>query len=130
MLKSRKYAQRAELEQAATPIRYLTENGFTIVRRSEIDRSVIDTAGACHFIVQRERGRMHDVIVGFDENLITRLQVRRRLRLSTNSMLWLVCAESCLATYLWEHNHYPPDGQLIIGDLCPDDFMLAIHWQD
>jgi hypothetical protein len=116
--------------QARQPIKYLTENGFSIVRVSEIDSAVIDTPQECHFLVQYDQLSAREIHVGFREELITQLRIRRRMALADTSMFWLVCAESCLATYLWEKNDYPPDGGLIIDELSPDELMLAIHWRD
>ena len=130
MAMSRKQARPDRLPHAAPPIRYLTENGFSIVRRSEIDPSVIDTPGECRFLVQHENGIEREVQVGFDENLVASLRIRRRIPLSETSVFWLVCAESYLATYLWEKNEFPPNGRLIISELAPDELMLALHWRD
>ena len=127
---SRKQASPDRLPHAAPPIKYLTENGFSIVRRSEIDPSVIDTPRECRFLVQHENGIEREVQVGFDENLIACLRIRRRIPLSETSLLWLVCAESYLATYLWEKNEFPANGRLIISELAPDELMLALHWRD
>jgi len=126
----RKQVSPERLPQAASPIEYLTENGFSIVRPSEIDASVVNTPRACHFLVHREHEVAREITVGFVEDLITRLQLRRRMRLSETSLFWLVCAESILANYLWEKNEYPPGGRLVVNDLPPDELMLAIHWQD
>lgn len=112
------------------PIRYLTENGFSIVRWSEVDASVRNTPDDCRFQVQHDDGPSHDVQVRFAEELITRLWLRRRRPLSRDSVFWLVCAESCLATYLWEQNDLPPQGSMLITDLSPEELMLALHWRD
>jgi hypothetical protein len=127
---SNKQARPDRLPHAAPPIRYLTENGFSIVRRSEIDPSVIDTPRECLFLVQHEIGIEHEIQVGFDEKLVAGLRIRRRIPLSETSVFWLVCAESCLAKYLWEENKLPPDGRLIMNELPPDELMLALHWRD
>ena len=116
--------------QARQPIRYLTENGFSIVRVSEVDASVRDTAQDCHFLVQYDQQSAREIRVGFDEKLITQLRLRRRMALTDTSMFWLVCAETCLANYLWEKNDYPPGGRLIVNELSPDELMLAVHWRD
>jgi hypothetical protein len=127
---SRRQPRPDRLPQAAAPIKYLTENGFSIVRLSEIDHSVIDTPAECRFLVQHEGAAECEMKVGFDEKLITSLRIRRRIPRSQTSMFWLVCAESCLAKYLWENNKFPPGGQLILRELPPDELMLALHWRD
>jgi hypothetical protein len=126
----RQHARPDRFAQPAQPIRYLTENGFSIIRLSEIDPSVIDTPGECSFLVQREDGAEREVGVGFERNLIGRMRIRRRNPLSDRSVFWLVCAEGHLANYLWEQDDFPPDGWLIIDELSPDELMLALHWQD
>ena len=55
------------LRQTVAPIKYLTENGFSIVRRSEIDPSVIDTPVGCRFLVQHEQNVEREITVGFRE---------------------------------------------------------------
>jgi hypothetical protein len=129
MALSRKQVSFDPLPRAISPIKYLTENGFSIVRLSEIS-PVIDTPAECRFLVQHEDEPEREVIVGFQETLIGLLQIRRRTRLSETSAFWLVCAELCLANYLWENDHYPPDERLMIDELPPDELMLASHWKD
>jgi hypothetical protein len=118
------------LPYATSPIKFLTENGFRIVRLSEIDPAMIDSPGECRFLVQQEGSAEHEVAVGFDDKVIASLQLRRRIPLSEHSVFWVVCAESCLATYLWEKNDYPPNDRLGVKELSPDELMLAIHWRD
>ena len=126
----RKQVRPDPLPLASSPIRYLTENGFSIFRLSEINRSVIDRPGACQFLVQREDEAKREVKVGFDQSVVDYLRIRRRIPLSETSIFWVACAESSLATYLWEKNEYPPDGRLAISELSPDELMLALHWRD
>jgi len=126
----RKQVRPGRLPFATPPIKYLTENGFSIVRLSEINPSVIDRPGECRFLVQREDEAERQVTVGFDQKVIESLRIRRRIPLSETSKFWVVCAESYLATYLWEKNEYPLDGRLTINELPPDELMLALHWRD
>lgn len=118
-------------QRQTQPIKLLTENGYSIVRRSEIDSSATDDANLCRFIVEDENNNKRDIYVSFDERLIADIQRRRRnLPLSMRSNYWLVCAESQLATYLWEHNQFPPEGILKISDLSGDELLMAQHWRD
>ena len=126
----RKQVSPDSLPLVSTPIKYLTENGFSIVRLTDINPSVIDRPGKCQFLVQREDGAEREIKVGFDQSVVDYLRIRRRIPLSETSIFWLSCAESCLATYLWEKNEYPPDGRLAISELSPDELMLALHWRD
>jgi hypothetical protein len=111
-------------------IQYVTENGFSIVRLCEVDGSAVDTASECRFLVRNERGWEREVTVHFEESIVAEIQSRRRSRLLDGSALWLVCAEKCLATYLWERDDYPSGGRLIISELRADELLLATHWSD
>ncbi len=126
----RKQVRPDESPNTRSPIKYLTENGFSIVRASEIDPSVIDNPSECRFLVQHEDKAEREIRVSFGEELIAHLRIRRRIPLSETSLFWLVCAESSLATYLWEKNDYPPDDRLRVKELSPDQLMLAWHWRD
>ena len=130
MTSSRKQFRPCPETQAKSPIKYVTENGFSIIRLSDLDPSVINTAGQCRFLVQGESGSEREIKVGFSDELIASLRIRRRGALSNNSLFWLVCAESHLATYLWEKNSHPPGDRMTINELSPDELMLAIHWRD
>ena len=118
------------LSQANTAIKYVTENGFSIIRFSDLDPSIINTPEECRFLVQDEQDVEREIKVGFSEDLIARIRMRRRTTLADESMFWLVCAESCLATYLWEKTDYPAAGRLIMNELSPDELMLAMNWRD
>src|SRR5258708_3294780 len=130
MASSRKQFRPDHEAQAKSSIKYLTENGFSIIRLLDLDPSVINTPGECRFLVQGENEAERQIKVSFSEDLIARLRIRRRGALSDQSMFWLVCAESCLATYLWENNDYPPGDRMTMNELSPDELMLAIHWRD
>jgi hypothetical protein len=130
MASSRKQFRPDPEAQAKFPIKYLTENGFSIIRLSDLDPSVINTPGECRFLVQGDTEAEREIKVSFAEDLMARVRSRRRGALSDKSMFWLVCAESHLATYLWENNDYPADDRLTMNELSPDELMLAIHWRD
>ena len=116
--------------QLVSPIQYITENGFSIIRLSDVDPSVTNSPRECRFLVKGKHDVEGEIKVNFSEDLIAGIRIRRRGAVSDKSMFWLVCAESCLATYLWEESRYPPDGRLIVNELSPDELMLAIHWRD
>ena len=111
-------------------ISHVTENGFTIIRLSEMKASFNDTAQEYCFVVRNPRGWEREVTVEFNEELIAMFESRRRNPLLTRSSFWLNCAERCLAAYLWEHDGYPPGGEITISELCADDVVLATHWRD
>jgi hypothetical protein len=118
------------LPTVSSPIQYVTENGFSIIRLCEVDGLENDTARECRFLVRNEGGWEREVTVHFEESLIAQIQSRRRTRLLNTSVLWLICAEQCLATYLWESDTYPDGGRLNIRELSVDGLVLATHWSD
>ena len=118
------------LSHAVTPIKYLTENGFRILRLCEVDVSETATRQDCRFLVQRDDDAERIIQVDFEPLLVTDLRIRRWLPLPDTSPFWIVCAESLLANYLWEQNDFPPADRLIIHELPPDELMLAVHWRD
>lgn len=127
---SRKELWPQTLPGSATPIKYLTENGFSIVRRCDVDCSLHPSPADCEFLVQREDGPQYEIHVSFSQRLIAELRIRRRSSLSETSIFWLVCAENCLASYLWEHDQLPPNQSLKIDELAAEQLMLALHWRD
>ena len=130
MSTSRKNVRPDRLAQVTSPIKYITENGFSIVRLSEIDSSVTDTPRECRFLVEDEHGLEREVKVEFTEDLILRIRIKRRIPLSASSKFWLTCGEKCLATYLWENGNFPLNERLTISDLYVDELLLAMHWRD
>ena len=130
MATSRKEIWPQNLPQAATPIKYLTENGFSIIRLCEVDDAIRNSPSDCGFLVTRNEGRSREIHVSFARELIAELLGRRRFPLADDSVFWLVCAESCLATHLWESDDFPPNDHLAIEDLSPEELMLALHWRD
>src|SRR5437868_13149314 len=84
---SRKQSRPDSLAQTTAPIKYLTENGFSIIRLSDIDSSVVNTPRECKFLVQDERGVEREIKVNLSQDLITRIRLRRRGALSDKSVL-------------------------------------------
>lgn len=58
------------------PIKFLTENGYSIVRRSEVNKSVTDSVQECRFLVESPQHQKREIVVRFGEELIT---IRKRL---------------------------------------------------
>ncbi len=113
------------------PITFLTENGYSIVRVSEVNKSVTDSAQECRFLVENPNGQNREIAVHFGEALIKDIQSRRRRGvLSLASKYWLTMGEKYLGTYLWENNEYPPLGEMTVDQLSGDDLLLAAHWKD
>ena len=129
MATSRNYLRPDRLSRVQ-PVKYITENGLTILRSADVDSTVIDLPNECHFQVQHENGSRRDITVRFADSVVVLVRIRRRMPLAERTLFWLVCAESCLVQYLWEKNDFPPDGSLVINELPPEEFMLALHWLD
>jgi len=114
--------------QPQRPIEYLTENGFSIIRLSDIDKS-IPAVGATHeFLVRDPHGYELHITVEISRDAIAEISWRSRGRISNESSYWLSLAERHLATYLWENDDYPPGARLEVDDLSLDDIDLARRW--
>ena len=112
----------------ASPIQYVTENGFSIIRLCEIDKS-IPAMGATHeFLVRDPHGYELHITVHISSNPIAEIDRRSRGRISNVSFYWLSLAERHLARYLWENDDYPPGARLEVDDLSLDDLDLARRW--
>lgn len=111
------------------PIEFLTENGFSIIRLSDIDRS-IPAVGATHeFLVRDPHGHEPHITVQISSDAIKEIGRRRLGRLSNESSYWINLAERHLATYLWENDDYPPDARLKLDQLTLDDLDYARRWK-
>jgi len=111
------------------PIEYLTENGFSIVRLSDIDES-ITAGGARHsFVVRDPRGYEMEIAVDISDSAAAEIISRSSERLCLSSSYWICCAERHLANYLWEHDDYPPEARLLVQALTLDDLDLARRWE-
>ena len=134
MAVNRRQVAAGRLAQDLSPIEYVTENGFSIVRLCEVDGLMTDTARECRFVVRNASNSQREVIVHFEESLVAQIQSQRRnqrrSRLLETSFFWLICAEQCLATYLWENDSYPDGGRLNVSELSVDALVLATHWSD
>jgi hypothetical protein len=116
------------LAKQVSPIEYVTENGFGIIRLCEIDKS-IPAVGATHrFLVHDPNGYELHITVHISSDAIAQVGWRCRGRLSSESSYWISLAERHLATYLWEHDDYPADAKLEVDGLSLDDIDLARRW--
>ena len=110
------------------PIEYLTENDFRIIRRCDVDDSFPKDGLEHCFIVRDPDGYELDVTVNFDTRAAAEVIERSRRRITFESSFWVTAAERHLAEYLWEHNDWPPDGNLRIDQLTLDDIDMAGRW--
>jgi len=113
---------------AQPPIEYLTENGFSIIRLCEIDKSISATGTNHQFLVLDPNGYELQIAVDVSDSAIEQIVRRSRGRISNVSSYWISCTERHLATYLWENDDYPPDAKLTVNQLTLDDLDLAIRW--
>jgi hypothetical protein len=110
------------------PIEFLTENGFSIIRLSDIDES-IPAVGAIHeFLVRDPHEYELHITVQISSDAIAEVGGRCRGRISNESSYWISLAERHLAIYLWENDDYPPEAKLGVDDLTLDDIDLARRW--
>ncbi|HVS83593.1 MAG TPA: hypothetical protein VHE60_17820 [Pyrinomonadaceae bacterium] len=121
-------AERGTSIKERTPIEVLTENGYTIVRKSDLEPTLADSARDCRFLVRDSDNHEREVKVEFNENTIALVNELRPTPLRSESTFWICCAEQHLATYLWQMDEEPPDGSLVIDSLSPEDLRLACTW--
>ena len=114
--------------KAHNPIEVLTENGYTLVRKADLDPTFTDSARDCRFLVRRADEQQREVKVEFNENTIALVNELRPTPLRPVSTFWVCCAEQHLATYLWQMDEDPPDESLVIDSLPPEDLKLACDW--
>ena len=116
--------------KASPPIEFVTDNGFIIVRLSELQASTADSQNECRFLVRQPNGKESQVSVAFNERVVAQIQSQRNSPLAETSDFWLTLAEELLGTYLWRNNHFPADGHLVISRLSGHDLALAASWRD
>jgi hypothetical protein len=112
----------------ARPIELLTENGYAIVRSSEINRAPAPTNGIYSFLVQREQDLEREVVVTIAAELFPDILLKTRRRISNSCSFWICCAERHLANYLWEKDDFPAGDRLAVDYLDPEDVMSAVNW--
>jgi len=120
-----------EVETAAArvrPIELITENGFSIVRASELDGATLSPAFKYEFVVGDEQGNQMEITVEIDGKVVSEITLRSRGRISSKSSYWICCAERHLAEYLWERDRCPPNGRLPVAQLSLEDLNLANRW--
>jgi hypothetical protein len=116
------------LPTVSSPIQYVTENGFSIIRICDIDES-ISAAGTTHqFLVRDPDGYELRITVDVSDSAKEQIFRRSRDRISNDSSYWISCTERHLASYLWENDDYPPDAKLTVNQLTLDDLDLAVRW--
>ena len=117
-----------ELEALDSPIEFLTENGFTILRSWEIDGTPPPANATYSFVVRKEQSE-RQVIVTIGEDIIADIRLRTRGRIEGSNSFWISAAENNLATYHWEQNDFPTFNQLIVDQLAAKEIMSALNWK-
>ncbi|PYS48805.1 MAG: hypothetical protein DMF68_12065 [Acidobacteria bacterium] len=111
-------------------VEVVTENGFSIVRLSDLEKRLPCVPYEYHFMVRSPDGIERNITVRFSNEAISLVQLRRRPPLTCVSSYWISCAERSLATYLLEKNHFPPDEKFILEELCLDELEIARRWYE
>src|SRR5262245_52013076 len=112
----------------ARPIEFQTDNGFRIIRFSDLNHSILLTGLVHQFLVRDTDGFELEVTVEISEMLAGTLARRNREGLSSDSSYWICCAERHLVAYLLENGDYPPDGKITVVEPLLEDLNLARRW--
>lgn len=110
------------------PIEFLTENGFLIIRLSEIDESIPQDGLVHQFLARDTDGFELEITVEISKTVAQTLTTRSRGRLSPQSTYWIGCAERHLAEYLSEQGDFPPDASLTVDQPTLEDVNFARRW--
>jgi hypothetical protein len=116
------------LVNESSPIQYVTENGFSIIRLCDIDESITDGGAEHSFVVRDPHGYELEITVDISDSAVAEIISRSSGRLSLNSSYWICCAERHLADYLWENDDYPPEARLKVEVPILDDLNLSRRW--
>ena len=114
--------------EPSRPIEFQTDNGFSLIRFSDLNNSIHATGFVHQFLVRDPDGFELEVTVEITATLANALARRSRGHLSADSSYWICCAERHLAEYLWNYEDYPPDAKLTVDEPVLSDLNLARHW--
>jgi hypothetical protein len=112
------------------PIEFLTENGFSIVRRWEADGDLAPVDGQFSFLVRNPQDLQSEVTVAVTAESLRTMPSHVRERVPLSSSFWISCAENHLAEYLWEHNAFPIDNKLMVECMSPEEIISATQWSE
>ena len=110
------------------PIQLITENGFSIVRRSDLEGAVAPATGIHAFLVLDPSDHELEVSVEIEPGFRDEIVLKSRGLISGESSYWVCCAERHLATYVWENDACPPNAKLKVETMTADDVNLAYRW--
>jgi hypothetical protein len=117
------------VESKIRPIEFLTENGFGIFRRWEIEGKSNPENGECEFLVLDPGENQSVTRVQIAPELMAQIELHTHGRIRVSNSFWIYCAERHLAAYLSERDQSPRDGTLRVEALTPDDLNLSICWE-
>jgi hypothetical protein len=80
-------------------------------------------------MVRDPEGSEREITVEIDQQAVSKVTLKSRGRISTESSYWICCAERHLVEYLWKNDKCPPDGKLRVEQLTPEDVNLAVRWE-
>jgi hypothetical protein len=116
------------LANESSPIQYVTENGFSIIRVCELDESITASGTKHSFMVRDPHGYELEITVDISDAAVAEIISRSSGRLSLDSSYWICCAERHLANYLRENDDYPPEARFKVEVLTLNDLDLARGW--
>jgi CheY-like chemotaxis protein len=100
-------------EKTASTLRTVTLNGFTILRPSDLGRSLPQRANERCFVVRTPHGREQEVVVEIDREAITAVEKVTR-DLPIGKAFWTEQAERFLTDFIWNDGHVPANGKLTL----------------
>ena len=109
-------------------IEFLTENGFSIFRLSEIYKSIPQIGPVHEFLVRDPNGYEIQITVTINEAAWAEIERRCGGRIPNDSSYWISLAEHRLSDYLCENDDYPPAARLVVTELTIKDIDLARRW--
>jgi hypothetical protein len=118
-----------ELQSTRRPIEFLTENGFSIVRRWEADGDPAPVDGQFSFLVRNPQDLESEVTVEVTGECLQKMPLHARERVPLSSSFWVSCAENHLAEYLWQHDAFPIDNALMVDCVSPAEIISATLWR-
>ncbi len=116
----RAYREKPKIEEAADekqPVQFLTDQGFIIVRRCDVDGFDPSHETEHCFVVRDMDGNEIEVTVRFEAQAAQDVITRGNGHVKRDSSFWIVAAERHLAEYLDTNGNCPPSRKLTIAKL-------------
>src|SRR5260370_42714422 len=100
MALSRRQVSPDRLANDSSPIQYVTENGFSIIRLCDIDES-ITAGGTKHSFAVRDPHRYElEITIDHSDSAVAAILSRSRGRMSLSSSFWICSAERLIVNIL------------------------------